>query len=183
LNVREYLKARAASSVTEQEILNMAGSFLFRGDDVDKRIAVLSGGERSRLCLAGLLLARSNVLLLDEPTNHLDFETVEALGAALAGYQGTMFFTSHDRTFVSLVATSIIEVRGGRVSLLEIVARLEAILGRALRRRHTPSRPGDVPHTLADVEKGKRLLGYAPLVGFDEGFRRTVEYFRTSYTG
>ena len=72
---------------------------------------------------------------------------------------------------------------GDRVSLLEIVATLEAILGRALRRRHTPARAGDVPHTLADVEKAKRLLGYAPLVGFDEGFRRAVEYFRTSYRG
>jgi nucleoside-diphosphate-sugar epimerase len=68
---------------------------------------------------------------------------------------------------------------GERVSLLEIIAKLEAMLGRRLPRRPTPSRPGDVPHTLADVAKGKRLLGYSPLVAFDEGFRRTVEYFRT----
>jgi len=69
---------------------------------------------------------------------------------------------------------------GRRVSLLEIVAKLEAIVGRRLERRHTPSRAGDVPHTLADVSKAKRLLGYAPLVDFDEGFRRTVEHFRSS---
>jgi UDP-glucose 4-epimerase len=69
---------------------------------------------------------------------------------------------------------------GSRVSLLEIVAKLEAIVGRRLERRHTPARAGDVPHTLADVAKGKRLLGYAPLVDFDEGFRRTVEFFRSS---
>ena len=68
---------------------------------------------------------------------------------------------------------------GSRVSLLEIVAKLEAIVGRRLERRHTPSRAGDVPHTLADVSKAKRLLGYAPLVDFDEGFRRTVEHFRS----
>src|SRR5213076_1101116 len=68
---------------------------------------------------------------------------------------------------------------GDRVSLLEIIAKLEAILGRRLARKHGPPRPGDVPHTLADVSKGKRLLGYTPLVPFDEGFRRTVEYFRT----
>jgi UDP-N-acetylglucosamine/UDP-N-acetyl-alpha-D-glucosaminouronate 4-epimerase len=68
---------------------------------------------------------------------------------------------------------------GSRVSLLEIIARLEAIVGRRLERRHTPSRAGDVPHTLADVSKGKRLLGYEPLVDFDEGFRRTVEFFRS----
>ncbi len=67
---------------------------------------------------------------------------------------------------------------GERTSLLEIAERLEKILGRPIARRHTPSRAGDVPHTLADVAKGKRLLGYAPLVGFDEGLARTVQYFR-----
>ena len=71
---------------------------------------------------------------------------------------------------------------GDRVTLLAIIAALEAILGRALARRHTPPRAGDVPHTLADVSKAKRLLGYTPLVGFDEGFRRTVDYFRESLT-
>ena len=69
---------------------------------------------------------------------------------------------------------------GDRVSLLDIIARLEAQLGKKLERRHTPSRAGDVPHTLADVSKAKRLMGYSPLVGFDEGFRRTVEYFKSS---
>jgi UDP-glucose 4-epimerase len=69
---------------------------------------------------------------------------------------------------------------GSRVSLLEIIARLEALTGRPLERRHTPGRTGDVPHTLADVSKAKRLLGYAPLVDFDEGFRRTVEYFKSA---
>ncbi|MGH7275545.1 MAG: SDR family oxidoreductase [Candidatus Rokuibacteriota bacterium] len=67
---------------------------------------------------------------------------------------------------------------GERVSLLEIIAKLEAILGRRLSLQHTPPRAGDVPHTLADVAKAKRLLGYSPLVDFDEGFRRTVEYFK-----
>jgi UDP-N-acetylglucosamine/UDP-N-acetyl-alpha-D-glucosaminouronate 4-epimerase len=67
---------------------------------------------------------------------------------------------------------------GERVSLLQIVARLEEILGRPLERRHTAARPADVPHTLADVTKARRGLGYTPLVGFDEGLARTVEYFR-----
>jgi UDP-glucose 4-epimerase len=67
---------------------------------------------------------------------------------------------------------------GERTSLLEIIALLERILGRSLARRHAPVRPGDVPHTLADISKAKRLLGYEPLVGFEEGLRRTVEYFR-----
>ncbi|MBI4246542.1 MAG: SDR family oxidoreductase [Candidatus Rokubacteria bacterium] len=69
---------------------------------------------------------------------------------------------------------------GDRISLLAVIERLEALLGRRLERRHTPLRAGDVPHTLADVSKAKRLLGYTPLVGFDEGFRRTMEHFRTA---
>jgi UDP-N-acetylglucosamine/UDP-N-acetyl-alpha-D-glucosaminouronate 4-epimerase len=67
---------------------------------------------------------------------------------------------------------------GDRISLLDIIGRLEKTLGHALVRQHTPSRAGDVPHTLADVSKARRLLGYTPLVDFDEGFRRTVEYFK-----
>jgi UDP-glucose 4-epimerase len=68
---------------------------------------------------------------------------------------------------------------GSRISLLDIIERLEALLGHRVERRHTPARAGDVPHTLADVSHAKRVLGYEPLVGFDEGFRRTVDYFKT----
>ena len=81
-----------------------------------KRIAVLSGGERARLCLAGLLLSQYNVLVLDEPGNHLDVDTVEALAEALLDYKGTVIFTSHDRHFMKRVATCIVEVRDGRVT-------------------------------------------------------------------
>jgi ATP-binding cassette subfamily F protein 3 len=114
-DVYGHLKRKAASGVFHQDILNLAGSFLFRGDDVEKKISVLSGGERARLCLAGLLLSKSNILLLDEPTNHLDFETVEALGRALREYEGTVFFISHDRTFVNLIATGILDVKDGKI--------------------------------------------------------------------
>jgi ATP-binding cassette subfamily F protein 3 len=110
--VLEYLEHAAAPGTKAQTILDLAGSFLFRGDHVHKRIAVLSGGERARLCLAGLLLGKCNVLVLDEPGNHLDVETVEALAAALCDYKGTVLFTSHDRYFMSRVATSVVEVRG-----------------------------------------------------------------------
>ena len=114
-DVYTHLYDKAAPGVTRQEILNLAGSFLFRGDDVKKKIGVLSGGERARVCLAGLLLSKCQVILLDEPTNHLDFETVEALGRALKSFSGTLFFVSHDRTFVNLAATQIVEVNNGSV--------------------------------------------------------------------
>jgi len=77
---------------------------------------VLSGGERARLCLAGLLLSQYNVLILDEPGNHLDVDTVEALAEALLEYKGTVIFTSHDRHFMKRVATCIVEVRDGHVT-------------------------------------------------------------------
>ncbi len=113
--VLEYLEYHAAPGTKSQAVLDLAGSFLFRGDHVNKRVNVLSGGERARLCLAGILLGQCNVLVLDEPGNHLDVETVEALATALNDYQGTVIFTSHDRYFMQRVATSVIEVRGGRV--------------------------------------------------------------------
>jgi ATP-binding cassette subfamily F protein 3 len=128
--ILEHLSARADEGVTRQEVLDLAGNFLFRGEDVRKKIKVLSGGERARVCLASILLTRCDVLLLDEPTNHLDFETVEILAHSLRDYRGTIFFISHDRTFVNLLADAILEVRGGRVmpypgSYGDFVARLE----------------------------------------------------------
>ncbi|HTK04935.1 MAG TPA: ABC-F family ATP-binding cassette domain-containing protein [Candidatus Eisenbacteria bacterium] len=110
-----YLLRHAAPGVTTEEVFQMAGNFLFSQDDFPTLIGTLSGGERSRLCLAGLLLTGSTVFLLDEPTNHLDFETVEALGLALREYPGTILFVSHNRTFVNLIATAIVEVGEGRV--------------------------------------------------------------------
>ncbi|HAD58168.1 MAG TPA: ABC transporter ATP-binding protein, partial [Planctomycetaceae bacterium] len=94
--------------------LNVAGALLFRGGHVNKKIKVLSGGERARVCLAGLLLGDFNILILDEPGNHLDVETVEALAHALLDYKGTVIFTSHDRHFVKRIATTVVEVRDGR---------------------------------------------------------------------
>jgi len=113
--VQSYLGAMASPDVKTEQVLEMAGNFLFHGDDLNKSISMLSGGEKARLCLAGLLLQKNQVLLLDEPTNHLDFETVEALGEALRETNCTLLFISHNRTFVNLVATSIVEVKEGRV--------------------------------------------------------------------
>jgi ATP-binding cassette, subfamily F, member 3 len=113
--VLTYLERAARIGTKQQQILDLAGAMLFRGKAVEKKVKVLSGGERARLCLAGLLLGGANVLVLDEPGNHLDVETVDALAAALVDYEGTVIFTSHDRSFVETVATSVIEVADGRV--------------------------------------------------------------------
>lgn len=113
--VLDYLHRNAAQGKKDQEILDVAGAFLFKGSHVEKPISVLSGGERARLCLASLLLSQHNILILDEPGNHLDVDTVEALAEALTEFAGTVIFTSHDRHFTKRVATCIIEVRDGRV--------------------------------------------------------------------
>ena len=89
---------------------NLAGAFGFHGDDVEKPVRVLSGGERSRLVLAKLLFDAPNLLVLDEPTNHLDIATKRALMKALSTYQGTVLFVSHDRAFLRAVATRILEL-------------------------------------------------------------------------
>lgn len=113
--VLDYLRSASGGRRKEQEILDVAGSFLFKGPHVQKPISVLSGGERARLCLAGLMIGDYNILILDEPGNHLDVETVDALVDALTEYEGTVIFTSHDRHFTKRVATCIVEVRDGRV--------------------------------------------------------------------
>jgi ATP-binding cassette subfamily F protein 3 len=98
-------------------IRNVLGGFLFSGDDVYKKAAVLSGGERTRLAVARMLLRPSNTLVLDEPTNHLDLDSKEVLLDALTDYGGTLLFVSHDRYFVERLATKVIDVGGGRALL------------------------------------------------------------------
>jgi len=95
------------------KVRDILGAFLFSGDDVEKKVSVLSGGERNRLALAILLLRPANLLLLDEPTNHLDLNSKEVLLTALKKYSGTMVFVSHDRYFVDNLATRVVEVANG----------------------------------------------------------------------
>jgi len=156
--VYEYLEVQAAPLTSPQYIKDVAGSFLFSGAMVEKKIRVLSGGERARLVLAGLLLKQHNVLVLDEPANHLDVESVEALAEALTRYQGTVIFTSHDRHFMHRVATHVIEVRGGRVvsypaSYDDYVYRMQKEIDAGLRAPHTVATPGNVPASAPAARK------------------------------
>ena len=114
-DILKYLSGEAKEGTTKQEMLDMAGGFLFHGEDVMKQIKFLSGGERARVCLAGLMLSGVDVLILDEPTNHLDFETVETLAFGLKNFVGTVIFVSHDRTFSNVVADRVIEIDNKKV--------------------------------------------------------------------
>ena len=107
----------AARNRTSTELRNLLGCFLFSGDDVDKKMGVLSGGERNRYALARLLLQPANFLLLDEPTNHLDLRAKDVLLEALREYTGTVVFVSHDRYFMDGLATRVFEVGGGEVKI------------------------------------------------------------------
>jgi ATP-binding cassette subfamily F protein 3 len=98
-------------------IRNILGGFLFSGDDVDKPVRVLSGGERTRLAVARMLLRPSNTLLLDEPTNHLDLESKDVLLEALEDFGGTLIFVSHDRYFVDKLATKVVDIGHGQALL------------------------------------------------------------------
>ncbi|MCU0788962.1 MAG: ABC-F family ATP-binding cassette domain-containing protein, partial [Verrucomicrobia bacterium] len=102
--------------VTETFVRSVLGCFLFRGDDVFKRVSVLSGGEKSRLALVRLLLDPPNLLLMDEPTTHLDLSSVEALLAALQDYSGTIIFISHDVYFIKELANHVVHVNAGRLT-------------------------------------------------------------------
>ena len=94
----------------EKEIRSILGGFLFSGDDVEKTIPLLSGGEKARVALAKLAMDRDNFLILDEPTNHLDIDNKEVLENALIDYEGTILFVSHDRYFISRIATKVVEL-------------------------------------------------------------------------
>ena len=112
LTVDETLSSGSATSMVPA-IRNILGGFLFSGDDVYKKAGVLSGGERTRLAVARMLLRPSNTLLLDEPTNHLDLDSKDVLLEALEDYGGTLIIVSHDRYFVERLATKIIEIGHG----------------------------------------------------------------------
>jgi len=108
----EWMERHGRKSDDDQIIRATLGRLLFTGDDSKKSVRVLSGGEKGRMLYGRLLLERPNVLVMDEPTNHMDMETIEALNMALEQYKGTLIFVSHDRQFVSSLATQILELDG-----------------------------------------------------------------------
>ncbi len=111
-NVFDWMKYCAQKNEDDQAIRSILGRLLFSGDDVKKSVRVLSGGEKGRMLYGKIMLEYPNVMLMDEPTNHMDMETIEALNIALEKYTGTLIFVSHDRQFVSSLATQIIELDG-----------------------------------------------------------------------
>jgi ATP-binding cassette subfamily F protein 3 len=113
--VLEEMEAVAPES-TGTRLRTILGAFLFSGDSVDKKVAVLSGGEKARLALARMLVRPAALLCLDEPTNHLDLVSREVLESALAGFPGTIVFISHDRYFINRIATMVVEVAGGALT-------------------------------------------------------------------
>ncbi|MBP7970731.1 ABC-F family ATPase [Aquaspirillum serpens] len=112
MNLTEWMRQWTQEGDDEQVVRGTLGRLLFGGDDVSKPVRVLSGGEKGRMLYGKLILTKPNVLIMDEPTNHMDMESIESLNMALEKYKGTLIFVSHDRQFVSSLATQILELDG-----------------------------------------------------------------------
>jgi ATP-binding cassette subfamily F protein 3 len=151
--------ARADPAATTERLRTMLGCFLLSGDAADKKVAVLSGGEKARVALAKMLLRPAALLCLDEPTNHLDLASKDVLEAALETFTGTMVFISHDRYFINRIATRVVEVEGGA---------LHSYLGSYddyLERKAAPPPPGaatSAPPTAGRAPSGRGGAAGAP---------------------
>ena len=115
LSLIDWMGEWSGSIDSEQEIRSILGKLLFSKDDIHKSISVLSGGEKRRMLFGKIILQRPNVIIMDEPTNHLDMESIESLNSALSQYEGTLLFSSHDREFISSLATRVFELKPGKM--------------------------------------------------------------------
>jgi len=141
------------SGKTELELRSLLGCFLFSGDDTDKKIKLLSGGEKARVALAKVIVSKSNFLMLDEPTNHLDMHSVELLADALNKYEGSLILVSHDRFFVSKTANKIWEIidheikefKGGYTEYLEWKERMAKLAKADVKKKDEPKPKNETP--------------------------------------
>jgi len=99
----------------EQAVRGILGRMLFSQDDIKKSVTKLSGGEKGRMMFGKLIMQQPNILIMDEPTNHMDMESIEALNLALEHYEGTLIFVSHDREFVSSLATRVLDMKSDQI--------------------------------------------------------------------
>ncbi len=148
--------------ITEESVRTVLGCFLFRGDDVFKKVSVLSGGEKSRLALVKLLLDPPNLLLMDEPTTHLDMASIEALITALEQFSGTIIFISHDVYFIRKLSTHVVRVEGGCLThypggyqyyLDKTAAVAAAAVVRPAAQASAPSKPKDKEQKRLEAEE------------------------------
>ena len=116
ISVFDWMAEHAQKGDDEQVVRSALGRMLFSRDDIVKKVGVLSGGEQGRMIFGRLMLQKPNILIMDEPTNHLDMESIESLNMALENFPGTLIFVSHDRQFVSSLATQIIDMKPGRIT-------------------------------------------------------------------
>jgi ATP-binding cassette subfamily F protein 3 len=155
------------NQLTEQQARAILGAFLFRKDDVHKKVSVLSGGEKSRLALARLLVNPPNLLLMDEPTTHLDIPSIDALIGALEGYDGTFIFISHDVYFIRKLARNVLHVHSGRLTPYAgdydyYLEKSRATNERAaLTAGLTDARPAPAPATAPERRPAKQAAGPA----------------------
>jgi ATP-binding cassette subfamily F protein 3 len=154
---------QCGSKKTDVELRALLGAFLFSGDDVDKKIRVLSGGEKARVALAKTIVSKANFLMLDEPTNHLDMHSVELLAEALNKYEGTIILVSHDRYFISKTANKIWEIvdheikefKGNYQEWVEWNERMERIKEEEARGKKQETRKGQETENKTQVENKK----------------------------
>lgn len=115
MSVYDWMYQWRKADEDEQFVRGVLGQMLFSKDDIKKPVKVLSGGEKGRMLFGKIMMQRPNVIIMDEPTNHLDMESIESLNLALANYEGTLIFVSHDREFVSSLANQIFEIEDGKI--------------------------------------------------------------------